>query len=678
MPDIKINDTVLSFNNIYYVDPADGEDAVGRGSQAQPLKTVYYAVDLCATTGDAIYALEGMHDVTSISLPYGKGGLDDSGKSISFFGVAGKTIFHANGTKNTGRDHHVVSTTGIGTKIYHIIFKHTVGSRTVNYTVALFGNDGVTTNAEIHNCVILSDAANPSFVYDNSNTCSISVYNSLFIVKNHFATSYSAAVRPKKINCACTKNFQTTDIKVTCKENVDGIRADYFIQSGVEGVGTGTNPDGSVANIGVHGGKFAWSRAEVALPPTLGQLRTRVEDMDIGDYIPCTYNAFKAGVPGTFFNFGKAGEPELSPFNTEVAPYGMFYFIKVKRGLLIADRVVQTNVAWTALNQAKYAEGVGHTPTPDGFVLFQTSGRDNALENPDEYKAITTNVTYQGATIIMNADEYAVTASGEVVIEYDAYVTGYYSTAPNHLLYLVEPSANFTAGLDVNYGIYQYITAPVRAGYSTLQPTPVLNKWSHFKHVINFTARTQNVYVDGVLRNPPAFSFKTNIPDGKKLLVLLGVGSFNYASGNTYKNLTIKNAGDTSPRKVNFSGGKKSGRIRSLYGGNGFKASSEDFITTDAGYGGYPSDNEWDSIIVRDDLAGKIRAGDDSLWMWSLNGSHCVETQINGVVNASGAAGGTGNRVWRGYLKADQFSHSAAGSAFSTVGFRPVFEYKEG
>lgn len=99
----------------------------------------------------------------------------------------------------------------------------------------------------------------------------------------------------------------------------------------------------------------------MAMPATTGQLRTRVQDMQIGDFIKCHYNANNTTktAAGHFYAFAQdtaATEIPLVGLST-VTTMGFFYLVKVDLGLLIADRVVRNTMAWDVLNTAKYIQG---------------------------------------------------------------------------------------------------------------------------------------------------------------------------------------------------------------------------------------------------------------------------------------------------------------------------------
>lgn len=91
------------------------------------------------------------------------------------------------------------------------------------------------------------------------------------------------------------------------------------------------------------------------VPATTGQLRTNIVGMQIGDYIVCKYTA-SSGAVGTFSELGTSTATEI-PITGTASPNGTFYFVKVAKGLLVADRVVQHTISWDTLNAGKFIEG---------------------------------------------------------------------------------------------------------------------------------------------------------------------------------------------------------------------------------------------------------------------------------------------------------------------------------
>lgn len=98
----------------------------------------------------------------------------------------------------------------------------------------------------------------------------------------------------------------------------------------------------------------------MAVPNTTGVLRANLADMQVGDYIPCYYYAHSTGVPGSFFNLGINQGTEIPYASQAAINNGLFYFIKVDKGLCIADRNVQHTVNWEYIANymsSKYIDG---------------------------------------------------------------------------------------------------------------------------------------------------------------------------------------------------------------------------------------------------------------------------------------------------------------------------------
>lgn len=95
----------------------------------------------------------------------------------------------------------------------------------------------------------------------------------------------------------------------------------------------------------------------MAVPATTGQLRERVEDMEIGDYIVWKYDST---ITGYIFGGSTSGYTEIAVTGHPLASMPAMYFwyaIKVDKGLLISDRVVSNSVSWDRLNSLKFIQG---------------------------------------------------------------------------------------------------------------------------------------------------------------------------------------------------------------------------------------------------------------------------------------------------------------------------------
>ncbi|WP_434752018.1 hypothetical protein [Paenibacillus amylolyticus] len=99
----------------------------------------------------------------------------------------------------------------------------------------------------------------------------------------------------------------------------------------------------------------------MAVPATTGQLRERVEDMVIGDYIVWKYDST---ITGYIFGGSTSAYTEIAVTGHPLANMPSKYFwyaIKVDKGLLISDRVVSNTVSWDKLNSLKLIQGISIT-----------------------------------------------------------------------------------------------------------------------------------------------------------------------------------------------------------------------------------------------------------------------------------------------------------------------------
>lgn len=94
-------------------------------------------------------------------------------------------------------------------------------------------------------------------------------------------------------------------------------------------------------------------------PATNGKLCTKLTDMSIGDYIAANYEVTAQCVPGNFKSIGDNSDiAELSPDYLGTSGSGKFYFIKVDKGLLIADRLIQRYTSAEEYNKKGRLTGV--------------------------------------------------------------------------------------------------------------------------------------------------------------------------------------------------------------------------------------------------------------------------------------------------------------------------------
>lgn len=119
-------------------------------------------------------------------------------------------------------------------------------------------------------------------------------------------------------------------------------------------------------------------------PATTGKICKTIEDMQIGDYIVCKYIASNSTV-GTFSELGISTAKEIALAGS-TTPNGTFYFLMVDKskygGVLVADRVIQSNIQWFELNVGRVIQGKPLLfDNTKGIIRSLTGGVAYAAEN---------------------------------------------------------------------------------------------------------------------------------------------------------------------------------------------------------------------------------------------------------------------------------------------------------
>lgn len=130
--------------------------------------------------------------------------------------------------------------------------------------------------------------------------------------------------------------------------------------------------------------------------------KTSVYSMNIGDIIPCNYTATSNSF-GTFSQLGTSVATEI-PVASSATPSGTFYFIMIGydskgRKKLVADRSIQSSIAWDTLNTAGIASGSGLPLTIDGntgYTMRLLSGGTSATDTDNEWDKIIVGSTLNG------------------------------------------------------------------------------------------------------------------------------------------------------------------------------------------------------------------------------------------------------------------------------------------
>lgn len=244
---LSINNTLLSFNRIYYVDVNNGDDTAGDGSKLKPFKTIQKAVSM-AGNGDAIKLSSGIYTINTFADVVTTKGLTIIGDKINTIieisqcpqnaSITGTAYFYdliIRPSNSFSGDNRAIWYYSSGTyvlRFYNVVFSKSLnGSYPTTWFFIWAASGNINRDVIFENC-------------------------SAVAVPNNFEV-YGGTQQTYK-NCAFGGVLPQNGTKVTCLANVT-FDANYNItSSGWQNTGTGVNPDQTRANIGVYGGSFAW------------------------------------------------------------------------------------------------------------------------------------------------------------------------------------------------------------------------------------------------------------------------------------------------------------------------------------------------------------------------------------------------------------------------------------
>ena len=253
---IQINNTTLNFNKIIYVDGTNGSDETGDGSEANPVNSLPKAANLVDTDNTLVYILTS----GTYAVPNGLESLLSSDYSLTYTAPS----------SNFGKIVIDLQKTGYITNFTMNKLNRFIGLkflRTTESDKRTFENfyDEALINMEFDNCIFLnSEYLTDPYVYIVTGTtvgCQVTKldYNNCsFLQHNYYEDSYiDPTFKHKSTNCAFIDSDTHPHAYNLFNAEFD---SNYNITTdGWKNTGLGTNPDGSQANIGVYGGKFAWA-----------------------------------------------------------------------------------------------------------------------------------------------------------------------------------------------------------------------------------------------------------------------------------------------------------------------------------------------------------------------------------------------------------------------------------
>ncbi|QWU14465.1 hypothetical protein SAMN04487895_101775 [Paenibacillus sophorae] len=367
----------------------------------------------------------------------------------------------------------------------------------------------------------------------------------------------------------------------------------------------------------------------MAIPASTGQLRTKISNMEIGDYIICKYVA-SSGVVGTFSELGTSVAAEIST-SAAAAPNGAFYFVKIDKGLLCSDRVIQHTISWDTLNAAKVIQGLPWAA--DNLIPTMTSNT-------------TPSGIVSASSFWTNDPRYDAWKAFEPLTSADyAWYSGAMPTvgSPQDIAY--------DFGSPKKIGMFR-ITAPTNTNASP--KTFTFEGWDGSQWIVI-----------------QSYSLGTSWSAGEKKTFYANNSEF----FNKYRINITANDGNTSYTGISYlEMSETGGNIRSFSGGVAPLDTNQGASTSgDKGLGGWPINNEWDRFVANFPSA-KIQSGKtlDDVFHWKNIYTWSQETPIL-------AWGANTLRILRGGGTATEkaIASTASSVASTSYGFRPFLEYKE-
>ncbi|HBF0841565.1 TPA: discoidin domain-containing protein [Clostridioides difficile] len=373
--------------------------------------------------------------------------------------------------------------------------------------------------------------------------------------------------------------------------------------------------------------------------------RTLIEDMEIGDIISCRYTASTAGKIGEFSELGVCNCEEIPRDVSSSTPDGKFFFIKVDDNKLIADRNIQNNISWNAIN--------GNLDFLWGEKIFPL----NACKSDE-------------------TEEYILKPSSVFSSCYSFYLFD------NDINSLWHSNPGYPQTVQITFKnkhqIINFYKLTIRNNSMTQAPA----KWT-------IECSNDEITWD-ILHNG---SINTSPSPGQ-------IFYFNFNNETAYKHYRIKitNSYSTTSHvaiaEIEYFYIKKDGKICLPDGGVAYNDDRTVYLSNKAliskdknsssssmnkNQGGWPTVNDWDKYIWKSNLNGKIEPGDNNIWNYEYAASLTDNIAILSVVDVTETRPDGTSVAVRGYN--DQYINDGSPKRFSiinnaytasNVGFRPM------
>lgn len=392
------------------------------------------------------------------------------------------------------------------------------------------------------------------------------------------------------------------------------------------------------------------------------QIKNKLSDMEVGDIIPCRYTVLTVGEVGYFSELGYCDRELVDLSSATALPDGKFYFVKVDRNKLIADRNIQRNIKWNTINTKDIIDktsfsdlyGVANTNNTNKILQDVTS---NQTEDGVFYGSSENNTTNEAYFNCFISDETVWWDTGN-------------TDASNYIGYKITNGTNIKInGFKVKKvkGSSQYYPKSIKI--------EVIKQGEE-----NFTT----VFMGENFKPDVAQFFSIKPISCTEIKVTIG----NYSS--TQRRLVkielFNSDEDISITSYNISVPKG--------GVAHYDNDTLSYSLENKNGGGYPKCNDWDTYVCKSNLNGKITPSDDEIWNYSTSVSWCRETVITGVKDLNGATnvvsdaynvtgrGGSSNLIDDSTAKIlctiPTSNTNTVGGRYGLLGFRPMLILKGG
>lgn len=386
----KINNTVLEFNEIFYVDSLNGLDTNDGLTPETAFKTIAQYTKQTVENSACILA-DGTHDVSGTALH------NNTNFTKTFIGNGLNTII-ANSSSST------LNFQFSNKNTYTNFIKLTIrsqmtGSPNYGWSIAPSNGAGYCT---FKNVLWLKGSATVPYAMITYHTSSESATKKYVEYENcsmvgggdlrgfHSAT-LAAAYEIEMVNCVVPISNDINGAHIAVNQTnlisaIDNQGNSLVSEELWEHVGTGLNPDGTQAHIGVYGGEFAWGDWDSDAKPRLSVLLEVDEEVQLSvtdilaDNIDYTWTSSDSSIAAVDAS-GKVkaineGVAAIYARNTET---GFDDFINIKvvgDGQAAEERLtVDLRINQTAKLYLKDEPGIVWTSFDDSVVTVDSAGK---------------------------------------------------------------------------------------------------------------------------------------------------------------------------------------------------------------------------------------------------------------------------------------------------------------